>query len=153
MHRRIVLAGLGYVAIAIAAAGLPVESASAQYRPGPHGPGRPPDVRPGNWVLLGEKSVGFRVDRDVIRVSRRDGAFRAIKLRVHGNDIELFDVKVIYGNGEPDTLPVRKFMRQGSETRAIDLRGRTRFIHEILLTYKTRPKFKGQARIEVWGMR
>jgi hypothetical protein len=140
MRRRDFFAGLGLALAAAAAATLPLGEANAQ---------RPP--RPGSWELLGSQKVGFIKDRDVVRVGRQDGRFRAIKLRVRDNDVEFLDVKVIYANGEPDDLPVRQHIRKGGETRAIDLKGSTRFIREIQLVYKSRPSFKGFATVEVYG--
>jgi hypothetical protein len=149
MNRRSLLTGLGIAAVAAAATLVTSDLASAQFRPGPP-PGRPVD-RPGTWALLGTQKVGFHVDRDVVRAGRQDGRFRAIKLRVRGNDIEMLDLKVVYGNGDVQDFPVRQFIRQGGETRAIDLKGNTRFIREVQLVYKSRPSFKGQATVEVWG--
>ena len=50
--------------------------------------------RDGEWILLGEKTVGFRVDRDVIGIGQsedwyRDRAFRRLHLVAEGNDIHL----------------------------------------------------------------
>lgn len=64
----------------------------------------------------------------------------------------MMDLKVVYANGEPDDLPVRSEIRAGGETRAIDLRGRNRAIHEVQLVYRTRPSFRGLATVEVWGL-
>jgi hypothetical protein len=104
------------------------------------------------WELLGTKKVGFIGDRDVISVGRREGKFRAIKLRVRGNAIHVNDLKVVYSNGEPDDLPVRSEIRAGGETRAIDLRGRDRAIREVQMVYRSRPSFRGFATVEVWGL-
>ncbi|MEZ5819085.1 MAG: hypothetical protein R3D44_18600 [Hyphomicrobiaceae bacterium] len=149
MRLRAILASLGLATVAAATiVALPLDTASAQRRdrPGPSAP------RPGTWELLGSQKVGFKVDRDVIRVGRQDGRFRAIKLRVLDNDIELLDLRVVYGNGEPDNIPVRQFLRRNSETRTIDLRGNTRFIREIQMTYKSRPNFRGRATVQVFGL-
>ena len=152
MRRRHFLASLGCAAIAASAVALAPGFASAQFRPAPRGPEPRAAERPGSWTLLGTQSVGFRIDRDVIRVGRQDGRFRAIKLRARGNDIEVLDLKVIYGNGQTEDLRVRHFMRKGSETRAIDLRGNTRFIREVQMVYKSRPNFRGRATVELWGL-
>ncbi len=81
--------------------------------------------RDGNWVELGCKEVTFLgVDRDVVRVGRSEGRFKAIRLEARGNDVEMLDLKVVYANGEPDDIPVRALIRQGTRTRALDLRGR-----------------------------
>ena len=144
MLRRTFLASLVAAAAGVGLA----DVASAQYRPGPgHGPG----ARPGTWTLLGTQKVGFVVDRDVVRVGREEGRFRALKMRVLRNTIELLDVKIVFGNGDVQDLPVRAIIRANSETRPLDLAGNTRVIKEIQFTYKSKPSFKGQAIVEVYG--
>ncbi len=104
-----------------------------------------------NWELLGTSKVGFLADKDVIQVGRKDGDFSKIKLRVKGNDVEFMDVNVVYGNGAKDDIRVRNRIRAGGETRAIDLKGGDRFIKRVEFVYKSKPSFKGQATVELWG--
>ncbi|MCB1550260.1 MAG: hypothetical protein KDJ41_20860 [Hyphomicrobiaceae bacterium] len=134
MLRRTFLAALAV----LAAATLLPELASAQ-----RGQGR--------WEMLGAQKVGFAVDRDVIRVGRREGRFRAVQLRVRGNDIHMMDLKVVFGNGEVQDIPVRRMIKAPGETRVIDLRGDRRIIREVQMVYRSRPSFRGQATVEVWG--
>jgi hypothetical protein len=108
--------------------------------------------RRGSWEELGCQSVGFLGDRDVIRVGRREGRFKAIKLNVSGNSVNILDLKVIYANGDPDDIPVRAEIRQGGETRPFDLRGRERSIDRIEMIYRAKPNFKGRARVCVEGL-
>jgi len=111
--------------------------------------------RPGperSWVPLGCRNVGFNVDRDIINVGGREGKFRAIRLRVRGNDIFMYDLKVIYGNGAPDDIPVRMDLRAGTVSHAIDLKGERRFIQRIDMIYRSRPSFRGQAEVCVDGI-
>jgi hypothetical protein len=109
--------------------------------------------REGEWTELGCKRVSlFGVDRDSIDVGRREGRFRAIRLQVKGADVQMLDLKVVYGNGEPDHIPVRALIREGQRTRPLDLRGRGRFIERIDLTYVTVPNLKGQARVCAEGL-
>src|SRR5262249_43189846 len=128
----------------------------ARFGPGPGagplppiGPGAGPGAGPGpgsgrDWVELGCQRVQlFGVDRDVIQVGRREGRFKAIRLHVRGADVNLLDLKVVYGNGEPDHIPVRSVIRQGDRTRPLDLRGWERVINRIEMTYLTIPNFKG----------
>jgi hypothetical protein len=112
------------------------------------------DARPHgnrNWELLGTRTVGFLVDKDAIQVGRKDGDFSKIQLRVKRNEIEVLDLKVVYGNGQVDDIPVREKIRAGGKTRAIDLKGGDRFIRSVQLVYRSKPSFKGQAVVEVWG--
>ena len=124
----------------------------------PIGPGPGPGAGPGpgvgrEWVELGCKRVSlFGVDRDAIHVGRREGRFKSIRLNVRGADINMLDLRVVYGNGEPDHIPVRSVIRQGDRTRPLDLRGWERVIDRIEMTYLTIPNFKGQATVCAEGL-
>ncbi|MGO4684418.1 DUF2541 family protein [Hyphomicrobium sp. 2TAF46] len=113
-------------------------------------PARPGQATGGGDVLFGAQYVGFLTDRDVIRVGNEVGKFAKIRLRVLDNDIHINEMKVVYANGESDTLAVNADIPKNSRTNWIDLRG-DRFIKEIQLVYRSRPSFNGQARIEVFG--
>jgi CBS domain-containing protein len=110
----------------------------------------PGQATAGGDVLFGAQYVGFLTDRDVIRVGNEIGKFAKIRLRVLENDIHINELKVVYANGESDTLAVDADIPKNSRTNWIDLRG-DRFIKEIQMVYRSRPSFNGQARIEVFG--
>lgn len=123
------------------------------FRPGPPGPPPGPGPGAGNWDELGCQRVSlFGKDRDSIRVGRREGRFKAIRLHVRGADVEMLDLKVIYANGEPDDIRVRHFIRQGERTRPLDLRGWERAIDRVEMVYRTVPNFKGVATVCVEGL-
>jgi len=132
------------VAIAIAAlvcGGTLATDAQAQRRGG------------GNWDDLGCKQVSFiGRDRDSIRVGRREGRFKAIRLEARNNDVEMLDLKVVYANGAPDDIPVRSHIRAGSKTRPLDLKGGERAIQQIDMVYKSRPSFRGLATVCAEGL-
>ena len=113
-------------------------------------PTTPGQATAGGDVLFGAQYVGFLPDRDVIRVGNEVGKFAKIRLRVLDNEIHISEMKVVYANGESDTLAVNADIPKNSRTNWIDLRG-DRFIREIQLVYRSRPNFNGQARIEVFG--
>lgn len=106
----------------------------------------------GKWEQLGCQKVGFLTDRDVIKVGRAEGRFKAIRLKVSGNAVHIEDLKVVYANGEPDDLRVRSEIRAGQGTRALDLKGRERAIRQIDLVYRSKPSFKGQATVCAEGL-
>ena len=137
----------GMLALALACSALVATDALAQRRDR--------DDRKGgrdNWVELGCQQVSFiGKDRDSIRVGRREGRFKAIRLKVRGTDVEMLDLKVVYANGQPDDIQVRSNIRAGSETRALDLKGRERAIDRIDMVYRARPSFKGLATVCVDG--
>jgi hypothetical protein len=103
---------------------------------GPAGPPPPPDRA--DWTELGCQQVNlFGKDRDVIRIGRRDGRFKAIRLFVRGADVEMLDLKVIYAGGQPDDIPVKNLIRAGERTRPLDLQGRERAIDRVEMVYRT----------------
>src|SRR5262249_2256518 len=106
-------------------------------------------------VLLGEKSVGFLVDRDVINIGQsedwdRNRAFRGLHFVATGNDIHLTSIRIVCLNGFTEELRVDRLVRQGSDL-PVDLRGERSFIRQIELIYRSRPSFKGQAVLKVFG--
>jgi hypothetical protein len=101
------------------------------------------------WEQLGCDEVGRRADRDVIKVGRREGRFEAIRLTASGNDVRVEDLKVVYANGQPDDISVRSELREGSETRALDLKGRDRGIDRIEIVTKRDYKGRGRGHAKV----
>ena len=101
-------------------------------------------------VLFGVQDVGFLVDRDVIRVGSEIGKFNRVRLRVLKNDIHIVDLKAVYETGDLETLLTDAKIRADRKTDWIAL-NRDDFIKEFQLVYRSRPDFKGQARVEVFG--
>jgi hypothetical protein len=109
----------------------------------------------GEWVLLGEQSVGFRVDRDVINIAQseewyRERAFRRLHLIAERNDIYLLEVRLVYINGYSEEFRVDRLIREGQD-QSIDLRDEKRFLRRLELTYRSRPNFEGRAVMKVYG--
>jgi hypothetical protein len=110
------------------------------------------------WVLLGGQTAGFTIDRnDIVKVGRNDGGFRKIRVNVKDETVTLFEVRVVYGNGEVDIIPAnRTAVRPGGVYGPIDLKGGSRIIQEIRPTYRTRifqqgGVARGRAVVEFWG--
>lgn len=101
------------------------------------------------WEQLGCEEVGRRSDKDVIKVGRREGRFEAIRLSAKGNDVMVQDLKVVYANGNPDDIRVRSELKEGNDTRALDLKGGDRAIASIELTTKRDFKGRGKGRAQV----
>jgi hypothetical protein len=110
-----------------------------------------PSASQRRWVELGCRSVGFLVNKDIIRLRREDGIFDAIKLRALGNRIEILDLRVVYGNGSPDDIRVRSTIPDRGETRALPLRGGQRALDRVEIVYVSQPTFRGTAVICVDG--
>jgi hypothetical protein len=101
-------------------------------------------------VLFGVQDVGFLVDRDYIRVGPEIGKFDRVRLRVLKNDIYITDLKAVYENGDFETLLTDAKINANRKTDWIPL-NRDAFIKEFQLVYRSRPDFKGRARVEVFG--
>ena len=56
-------------------------------------------VQAQQWVQLGCRDVDLNVDRDVIPVGARDGAYRRIMIVVEHSALEMHDVVVRFGDG------------------------------------------------------
>jgi hypothetical protein len=109
------------------------------------------------FVLLGGQTAGFTIDRnDTIKVGRNEGGFKRFEVRVRDQAITLFEVRVVYGNGEVDIIPANRTKIEAGGRFAVDLKGGTRVIQEIRPTYRTRifqqgGVARGRAVVEFWG--
>jgi hypothetical protein len=107
------------------------------------------------WELLGEKRVGFGIDRDIIRIGYaedwyRDRRFRALHFLAEGNDVHMVSIRLVYYNGFAEDFRVDRLIRNGEEL-PLDLRGERSFIRSVEMLYRSRPGFGGEALIRVFG--
>jgi hypothetical protein len=103
-----------------------------------------------NWEPLGSRRVSFAVDRDVIDVGMREGAFDAIRIEVGGGTLEMYNIRLTFGNGDTWSPDTRVLFRQGSWSRLIDLPGPARAVRKIEFWYRSRLR-RGQATVRVFG--
>jgi hypothetical protein len=89
----------------------------------------------GAWDYLGQANVDGLRDHDAITVSREDGRFRSLQLRVENAPIQFQRVVVHYSNGTSEDLTLRDRIPAGGQTRAIDLRGGDRAIKSVEFWY------------------
>jgi hypothetical protein len=109
------------------------------------------ETQAATWVSLGRRRVNGLVDFDQISVGRSAGIFNAIRLKVTGNDLLVYDVVVRYGNGADDNIPVRLLIPQGGQTRIIDLRANNRFIRHVRFGYGKFFNLRGPTYVELLG--
>ncbi len=106
-----------------------------------------------DWDHVGMRPVDFHLDHDAI-IAAGNGAFRAIRIDVEGGDLEMFDVKLTFGNGETFSPATRIYFREGSRSRVIDLPGDARIIRRIDFFYRSAPfGAQGRAIVHVYGRR
>ena len=118
--------------------------------------GPPPDRFVGRgWELLGTQTVGFRVERDAVRINQsedwyRNRRFRTIHFVADGNDVHMMNVRVVYMNGWGEDYRVDRLIKDGSDL-PLDLRGDRSFIKVVEMTYRARPNFDGKAIVKIYG--
>jgi hypothetical protein len=108
-----------------------------------------------DWLLLGEQKVGFKTDHDVINVKQsenwfRNRAFRMLHFVVEDNELHLNSLKIVYFNGYTETIKIDRNIRPGGHL-AVDLRGERSYLRRIEMVYRSRPSFRGQAEVKVYG--
>lgn len=104
------------------------------------------------WEQLGCQRVGFLENKDVIRVGRREGAFRALKLQVDDAPLRLMRMRVVFGDRDSQVFDIRSAIPAGAETRPLDLDGRRRVIERIDLEYLPSITLKRGAKVCVLAM-
>ena len=105
------------------------------------------------WLLLGKKLVGANVGHATIAVGRHAGRFESIRLEVQRSDVAFHDIRVIYLDGEVDTLAVRRLIRAGDASPPLALRGQAQFIREIELVQEANPNNPTEAIVQVLARR
>ena len=108
----------------------------------------------GSWRLIGTTHADHAADHDAIVVQEPFDNFRKVKFKVTDAPLNMLRMVVTYDNGAPDRIDVRQNIPQGSESRAIDLRGvGKRSIRKIEFWYDTKGFLKGKADVTVFGMK
>ena len=105
------------------------------------------------WKFIGDKTVGFGVDHDVIHAGNVNDDFRQIRLHVTNGPLKIYDMKVHFDNGETQNIEIRSQIPKGGYSRVIDLTGGLRHISKIEFWYENKGFAKGRARVAVWGRR
>lgn len=103
------------------------------------------------WDKLGERWVNGRADRDVIHVGRREGRFQRLQLVVEHSALELYEMRIVFGDGSTYAPPMRLVFGPGSTSRVIDLPGGARVIRRVEFRYGNLPG-GGRAQVELWGL-
>ncbi|MGO9309039.1 MAG: hypothetical protein ACLQDL_08460 [Spirochaetia bacterium] len=109
---------------------------------------------PRDSVVLGERTVDFHADHDVIPVGDYQGWFKDIGFWVERNNIEIFNLEVTYGDGQKQRLETRFVFDARNRSRLIHLEGEKRRIQSISFTFRTVGNwFGGKARVVVFGVK
>ena len=133
----VVLAIFRYVAMACVAIALALPAEARDAR--------------GNWVLLGEQTVGFRIDRDIVTISDGSQRFSQLRIESERNDVYINQIALVYQNGYREEFRVDKEIKPGQNALPIQLNGARSFLKQIELVYRARPSFEGRAVVRIYG--
>lgn len=111
------------------------------------------NTQPNKWRFVGDKNVAYGVDHDVLHVTSINDHFTKLKFKITDAPLKIMDVKVYFDNGDIFDVSLKSEIKQGGETRVIDLPGGARKLKKIEFWYSTVGSGKGRARIAVWGKR
>ncbi len=102
------------------------------------------------WDFLGDAQIDGTRDHDRIRVTRRDGAFHNIQLRVTGDPIFFDRVVIHFGDGTSEQLAVQDRIWPGGRNQTIGLSGASRVVESVELWYYREP-WEHTPRVTLYG--
>lgn len=105
-------------------------------------------------VELGETFLMNRNDGDFIPV--RGGkacGLSAFQIGIRGDGAQIHDLRVIFGNGQMQDMPVRQQFRAGDNSRWIDLRGDERCLQGVYVFGRSRSGNPRQTRVVLRGLK
>ena len=106
------------------------------------------------WQSLGTKEVKDRSEQDTWHITAAKGEFRKIKFTVGGRQVRFYRCEVTYSNGEKDNIEIKNNIRAGGETRAIDLKGKDRYISKVDIWYEAVTARRGvRSSVTLWGFK
>src|SRR5256886_13814957 len=86
------------------------------------------------WVPLGTRRVDFRAEHDIVRPAS-EGRFRRLRFVVEGGDVEMFVVRITFGDGATFSPPTRFYFKRNARSRVIALPGGARVIRWVNIYY------------------
>ena len=103
------------------------------------------------WELIGERTVNDAVDHDTILVTRAEGTFRAIRIKVFERAVQFRKVTIHFANGADQEVELRHVIPAGGESRIIDVNGGDRVIRSIDFVYDAQSVGGHKALVRVFG--
>jgi len=103
------------------------------------------------WVHVGARQVNLQTDHDVLRATG-DARFKRIRLVVEGSDLEMFDVRITFGDGATFTPATHFSFKANSKSHVIVLPGAARIVRWIDFYYRSVPAGRqGKATVHLYG--
>ena len=107
----------------------------------------------GDQVLLGERHVTDRSEKDTINVGKKRGALTGLRVKVKGSAVEFKRVVVHFENGSKQVIEKNRVIGKGDKSRVIDLDGESRFVDKVVFTYEARSRGWKGAQMKLFGIR
>ena len=105
-------------------------------------------------VLLGSTYLMNRNDQDFIQISPNVGCgMTALQIGVQGDSATIYDLKVVFGNGQFQDISVRSQFANGSYSAWKDLNGTTRCISGIYIYGKSNQRTPQQTKVNFYGLK
>ncbi len=108
-------------------------------------------IFPPKWEKLGQRKVDYKLDKDEIYVTAKEGRFTAIKLGVRKAAVNFHKVTVHYRNGSTQNIKIKNRIAPGNATRTINLDGNRRIVKKVVFWYDTKNSGYQKAVVELWG--
>lgn len=109
-------------------------------------------IHPPKWEKLGQRKVNYKLDRDEIMVTARDGRFSAVKLKVRKGGVNMHKMTIHFGDGTVQNVNLKNKIPAGGATRVVDLKGKKkRVIRKVVFWYDTKNLANRKAVVELWG--
>lgn len=107
---------------------------------------------PPRWEKLGQRRVNYRLDRDEILVTAREGRFTSLRLKAEIAPINIRRCVVHFANGTTQSFQFAGGgLAAGQVSRNLDLPGNRRVITKVVFWYDTRNRANRRGRVELWG--
>lgn len=111
-----------------------------------------PAVARDSWVLIGTREIDLSAAADSIDVSKARGAFRAVRVEVKRQGIDLTQVRVVYAEGADHAEDRLIHLLKGERSKPIGEGETDRFIERVDVTYKSNRGAGSPARLEIWAL-
>ena len=106
-----------------------------------------------SWQFMGDRVISFTTDKDLINVTGND-LFRKLKFKILDAPVFMLAMKVMFENGETQDIQLGFKIKEGYESRVIDLVGDVRRINVVYFNYKTAKQgYKGKAKLILFGQK
>jgi hypothetical protein len=113
---------------------------------------RPADAGPlRGWELIGQATVTDARDHDTIAVTRAQGTFRRVQVKVLRQPVQFREMTIHFASGGDQTVELREVIRAGGASRVIDVDGADRVIRSIEFRYDAQSRGR-RAVVRIYGL-